>query len=163
MRRRCVFGARRSLTGRALWVAGGEEGDEDGAGAEHLRSGRGAGGARVLLLLRRNRPRRHHPVSARSLLFLNSFPPHSCPVCLTALRFWACCCSDGAAAGRTARCRRERKEKCRWGSGYGRSRGVMELGWCFFFVFFVSLVFLFCILFSFIYLLFCFPLISQLY
>lgn len=50
---------------RLLSPAGdGEEGGEDGAGAEHLRSGDGAGGARVLLLFRRNRARRHQIVSA---------------------------------------------------------------------------------------------------
>jgi hypothetical protein len=38
---------------RSLLLAGdGEEGGEDRAGAEHLRSGDGAGGARVLLLFR---------------------------------------------------------------------------------------------------------------
>ena len=38
---------------RSVSLAGdGEEGGEDRAGAEHLRSGDGAGGARVLLLFR---------------------------------------------------------------------------------------------------------------
>lgn len=54
-------------------LAGREEGGEDGAGAEHLRSGRGAGGAGVLLLLRRNRARRHQMVRRRfALRFLCS-------------------------------------------------------------------------------------------
>jgi hypothetical protein len=53
------------------WRAGlWEKGGEDGAGPEHLRSGDGAGGARVLLLLRRNRARRHQIVSAYWFLWL---------------------------------------------------------------------------------------------
>jgi hypothetical protein len=53
------------------WRAGGwKDGGEDGAGAEHLRSGNGAGDARVLLLLRRDRARRHQIVSACRLLWL---------------------------------------------------------------------------------------------
>jgi hypothetical protein len=59
------------------WRAGGwKDGGEDGAGAEHLRSGDGAGGARVLLLLRRDRARRHQIVSACRVLrlLLSRFP-----------------------------------------------------------------------------------------
>lgn len=49
---------------RSVSLAGdGEEGGEDRPGAEHLRSGDGAGGARVLLLFRRHRARRHQIVS----------------------------------------------------------------------------------------------------
>jgi hypothetical protein len=33
---------------------------------------------------------------------VDAFSPTTCPVCLTALRFWAYCCSDAVATGRTA-------------------------------------------------------------
>jgi hypothetical protein len=49
------------------WRAGGWK--EGGAAVEHLRFGDGAGDARVLLLLRRNRARRHQIVSACQVLW----------------------------------------------------------------------------------------------
>jgi hypothetical protein len=59
---------------RFPWCAGlWEKGGEDCAGPEHLRSGDGAGGARVLLLLRRNRARRHQIVSAYRFLWFCFF------------------------------------------------------------------------------------------
>lgn len=50
------------MVGELSSAGDGKAGGADGAGAEHLRSGDGAGGARVLLLFWRNRARRHQIV-----------------------------------------------------------------------------------------------------